>query len=74
MVPPGGEAGVPGVGALADGSAPLPHAVANDPSAATLTAPPMKRRRDQRCVAVSVTALAISMSGKLPEERWFCPL
>jgi hypothetical protein len=28
-------------------STPL-HAVANDPSAARLTAPPMKRRRDQR--------------------------
>ena len=40
LVPPIGEAGAPGVEAPADRSAPLPHAAANDPSAATPSAPP----------------------------------
>jgi hypothetical protein len=40
-----------------------PHALANAPSVATLSAPPMKRRRDQRRVAVFVTILGTSMVG-----------
>jgi hypothetical protein len=44
---------------LADGAA--LHAAAKDPSAATPTAPPMKRRRDHFCVVVSVTILGTSM-------------
>ena len=47
---------------LADGRA--PQAVANDPSAATVTAPPRKRRRDQRCAAVSVTISGTSADGR----------
>ena len=66
LVPLGGEAGAPDAGALADWPAPLPHAVANDPSAATLTTPPMKRRRDQRCVVVSVTIRKGFMTILLP--------
>ena len=48
---------------FADGCMP-PHAVANEPSAAKLTAPPMKRRRDQRCAVVSVTICGISTGGR----------